>query len=122
MQVFELTRRLIDIESITPHEREVGDFLWEYLAEMGRRFKGIRERMAVETHRDNVFIRFGEPVVVLSTHMDTVPPFIPSREDETHIWGRGACDAKGIIAAMITASEDLLSAGALQFWVALCSW
>ncbi len=115
MQVFELTRRLIDIESITPHECEIGDFLWKYVSEMGRRFNGTKERMHVETDRDNLFIRFGDPLAVLSTHMDTVPPFIPSREDETHIWGRGACDAKGIIAAMITACEDLLAAGAYNF-------
>jgi acetylornithine deacetylase len=115
MQVFELTRRLIDIESITPNERQVGDFLWEHLSEMARRFNGQVERMAVEMDRDNVFVRFGEPVLVLSTHMDTVPPFIPSREDDDFIWGRGACDTKGIIAAMITAAEQLLTAGRRNF-------
>jgi acetylornithine deacetylase len=73
------------------------------------------ERMAVEMDRDNVFVRFGEPVLVLSTHMDTVPPFIPSREDDDFIWGRGACDTKGIIAAMITAAEQLLTAGRRNF-------
>jgi acetylornithine deacetylase len=115
MQVFELTRRLIDIESITPNERQIGDFLWEHLSEMARRFNGQVERMAVEMDRDNLFIRFDEPVVVLSTHMDTVPPFIPSREDDENIWGRGACDTKGIIAAMITAAEQLLTAGRRNF-------
>jgi acetylornithine deacetylase len=115
MQVFELTRRLIDIESITPNERQIGDFLWEHLSEMARRFNGQVERMAVEIDRDNLFVHFGEPVVVLSTHMDTVPPFIPSREDEDFIWGRGACDTKGIIAAMITAAEQLLTARRRNF-------
>lgn len=108
MQLFELTRKLIDIESVTPNEREIGDFLWGYLHEMALRFEGIAERMHVEPGRDNIFVRFGDPVVVLSTHMDTVPPFIPSREDEKNIWGRGACDTKGIIAAMITAARQLL--------------
>lgn len=117
MQVFELTRRLIDIESITPNEREVGDFLWEYLSDMARRFNGIAERIPVEPGRDNVFVRFGEPTVVLSTHMDTVPPFIPSREDEEHIWGRGACDTKGIIAAMLTAAEQRLTASRRNFGI-----
>jgi acetylornithine deacetylase len=115
MQVFELTRRLIDIESITPNEREIGDFLWGHLSGMAERFKGKVERMAVEPGRDNLFVRFDDPAVVLSTHMDTVPPFIPSREDRDHIWGRGACDTKGIIAAMITAAEQLLSAGRRNF-------
>jgi len=111
MQVFELTRRLVDIESITPNEREVGDFLWGLLSDLAARFGGTAERMQVETDRDNVFVRFGDPTVVLSTHMDTVPPFFPSREDEYTIWGRGACDTKGIIASMVTAAEGLLQSG-----------
>jgi acetylornithine deacetylase len=69
----------------------------------------------VEPERDNIFASFGEPVVVLSTHMDTVPPFIPSSEDEDHIWGRGACDTKGIIAAMITAAQQMLTQGQRDF-------
>jgi acetylornithine deacetylase len=54
---------------------------------------------------------WGQPVVTLSTHMDTVPPFFPSREDAEFIWGRGACDAKGIIAAQVAAAEALRAAG-----------
>ncbi|MFL6354310.1 MAG: M20/M25/M40 family metallo-hydrolase [Bryobacteraceae bacterium] len=115
MQVFELTRRLIDIESITPNEGEIVDFLGEYLSGMARRFNGQVERMPVEMDRDNLFVQFGEPAIVLSTHMDTVPPFIPSREDDEYIWGRGACDTKGIIAAMITAAEQLLTGGQRNF-------
>lgn len=115
MQLFELARRLIDIESITPNERAVGDFLWEKLSEMARQFDGQAERMPVEDGRDNVFVQFGSPVVVLSTHTDTVPPFIPSSEDEHEIWGRGACDTKGIIACMITASEQMLLSGRRNF-------
>jgi len=115
MQVFELTRRLVDIESITPNEREVAELLWHTLSELARRFDGHIERMAVEEHRDNLFVRFGDPVVVMSTHMDTVPPFIPSREDNEYIWGRGACDTKGIIAAMIGAAEQLLASGKRNF-------
>jgi acetylornithine deacetylase len=115
MRLFELTRKLIDIESITPNERAIGDYLFEYVNELATRFGGQAERMPVEPERDNVFVRFGEPVVVLSTHMDTVPPFIPWREDETNIWGRGACDTKGIIAAMLTVAESLLVAGDRNF-------
>jgi acetylornithine deacetylase len=115
MQVFELTRRLIDIESITPNEKEVGDYLFTVLSQLAQQHQGTVERMAVEDGRDNIFVSFGEPIVTLSTHMDTVPPFIPSREDEDLIWGRGACDTKGIIASMITAAKELLSAGKRQF-------
>lgn len=111
MEVFELTRRLIDIESITPNETAIGDFLAAQLSELANRFDGHLERMPVEPGRDNLFVRFGEPVVVLSTHMDTVPPFVASREDDDHIWGRGSCDAKGIIAAMLTAAVELLQKG-----------
>lgn len=115
MQVFELTRRLVDIESITPNESDVTDYLWHVLSQLAERFGGQMERMPVEENRDNVFVSFGEPTVVMSTHMDTVPPFIPSREDNDFIWGRGACDTKGIIAAMIGAAEQLLAAGKRNF-------
>lgn len=115
MRLFELTRQLIDIESITPNERAVGGFLWSRLNEIARQFNGRAERMHVEADRDNIFVQFGDPVVVLSTHMDTVPPFIPSSEDGEHIWGRGACDTKGIIAAMIAAAEQLLQEGRRNF-------
>jgi len=119
MEVFELTRKLIDIESITPNEREVGDFLFHHLGQLALQYDGFLERMPVEDGRDNIFIRFGEPVAVLSTHIDTVPPFIPSREDNEHIWGRGACDTKGIIAAMITAAGRLLASGTRNFGLLL---
>jgi acetylornithine deacetylase len=115
MNVLKLTRALIDIESITPNEREIGNFLYLQLEDLARRFDGRAERITVEESRDNVFASFGEPRVVLSTHMDTVPPFLPSREDEANIWGRGACDTKGIIAAMFAAAEELLASGRRDF-------
>jgi acetylornithine deacetylase len=112
MNVFELTRALVDIESITGNEENVGLFLSDYLSGLTTRFSGRIERMEVEPHRFNLFAQFGErPVVTLSTHMDTVPPFFPSREDDEFIWGRAACDTKGIIASMITAAERLLERG-----------
>jgi acetylornithine deacetylase len=115
MNLFELARRLIDIESITPNEGAAGDFLFELLSNIARQYSGQAERMSVEERRDNVFVRFGDPVVTLSTHMDTVPPFIPSGEDETRITGRGACDTKGIIAAMFGAANRLLESGVRNF-------
>jgi len=112
MNVFELTRALVDIESITGNEEKVGLYLFDYLQRLTTRYGGRIERMDVEPHRFNVFAQFGErPAVTLSTHMDTVPPFFPSREDDEFIWGRAACDTKGIIASMITAAEKLLDRG-----------
>ena len=56
--------------------------------------------------------REGEtPDLVFSTHMDTVPPYIPFSEDEDFVYGRGVCDAKGIIAAQVAAAEALRSEG-----------
>src|SRR5216684_4452296 len=112
MNVFELTRALVDIESITGNEENVGLFLFDYLNGLASHYHGRVERMEVEPHRFNVYAQFGErPLVTLSTHMDTVPPFFPSREDEVCIWGRAACDTKGIIASMITATAALLENG-----------
>jgi acetylornithine deacetylase len=115
MNVFELTRALVDIDSVTPNEEGVGVYLAGYLCEIAERTGGHVETMGVEPHRFNVFAHWGEPVVTLSTHMDTVPPFYASREDGEFIWGRGACDTKGIIASMIKAVEGLLAAGETNF-------
>jgi acetylornithine deacetylase len=115
MHVFELTRTLIDIPSVTPEEEQVGVFLHDYLARLCAAHNGRIETMEVEPKRLNVFAHFGEPIVTLSTHMDTVPPFIPSREDDEFIWGRGACDTKGIIASMLVAAERLLESGVRNF-------
>lgn len=112
MDVFELTRALVDIESITHNEERVGNYLYDYLVPLAAKFGGHVERIEVEPRRFNVFAQWGDPLLVtLSTHIDTVPPFIASREDDEYIWGRGACDTKGIIASMIKAVESLLAAG-----------
>ena len=115
MHVFELTRALIDIPSITPEEEQVGLYLYNHLTQLATQYNGTAGRIEVEPARHNVFATFGTPVVTLSTHMDTVPPFIPSREDDEFIWGRGACDTKGIIASMLTAARQLLAAGTTNF-------
>jgi acetylornithine deacetylase len=111
MNVFELTRALVDIESITENEEQMGDVLFAHLSELATRYGGHAEVIPVEARRNNVLAWWGEPTVTLSTHMDTVPPFFPAREDDQHIWGRGACDTKGIIASMIFAVRELLGAG-----------
>ncbi len=112
-----LLRQLIDIESTTFCEGAVGVFLAAYLR--GRGF-------SVETtpvpqpdgskhtgERLNVYAaaQSAPPVVAFSTHMDTVPPWMPSSEDDDWVYGRGACDAKGIIVAMICAAEQLRERG-----------
>jgi acetylornithine deacetylase/succinyl-diaminopimelate desuccinylase-like protein len=111
-----LTRALMDIESVTYNEGAVGLYLDGLLRERGFTV----ERTAVPQppnskfsgERFNVYGDSGvRPDVVLSTHMDTVPPFIPSKEDDLYLYGRGACDAKGIIAAQLAAAERLRADG-----------
>lgn len=111
MNLFELTRTLVDIESISGNEAAVGNYLFDHLSEIAALHQGRIERMEVEPDRFNVFASWGDPVVTLSTHLDTVPPFFASREDADSIWGRGACDTKGIVAAMIFAARELLEEG-----------
>ncbi|HLW84285.1 MAG TPA: M20/M25/M40 family metallo-hydrolase [Candidatus Sulfotelmatobacter sp.] len=117
MDAITLTRQLIDIESISGNEVAVGNYLWGELSRLGYQTK----KMPVEGDRFNVYATPPEfareaasrepeaalPNIVFSTHMDTVPPFVPSSEDATRIYGRGSCDAKGIIAAQIAAAERL---------------
>jgi acetylornithine deacetylase len=113
--VVSLTRALVDIESISGNEAKVATYLFGHLGTLASQTGGLAERRPVEGDRFNVLVMWGHPVVTLSTHLDTVPPFIPSREDGDFVWGRGACDAKGIIAAMIGAAEELLREGARNF-------
>ena len=110
MDAIALTRQLVDIESISGNEAAVGEFLFRELCRLGYQTK----KMPVEGERANIYATSPEqarPEVVFSTHMDTVPPFIRSSEDATRIFGRGSCDAKGIIAAQIAAAERLREQG-----------
>jgi acetylornithine deacetylase len=112
-----LTRTLVDIDSTTYTEGVVGHFLAEFLTD--RDFAVEKSAVAQPALSKSASERFniyaglpGErPDVVLSTHMDTVPPWFGSREDEAYIYGRGSCDAKGIIAAQIAAAERLRNSG-----------
>lgn len=108
MNVCQLTRELIEIESVSWNEGAVGRYLRDYLSDAG--FMVMTQ--PVSEGRFNVYAKAGDPLVTLSTHMDTVPPFIASSEDEANIYGRGACDAKGLIAAQIFAAKQLLETGA----------
>jgi acetylornithine deacetylase len=117
----QLTKKLVDIDSTTYHEGLAGVFLYEFLSAEGYEV----EKMPVEQpelnltpgggteERFNVYATLPgvTPDVVFSTHMDTVPPYFGCREDDDFLYGRGTCDAKGIIAAQIAAADRLLSAG-----------
>jgi acetylornithine deacetylase len=112
----DLTRRLVDIESITYNEGAVGEYLDGFLRERDFAVERTAVPQPAQSRfsgpRFNLYAGDGkQPDVVLSTHMDTVPPFIPSREDDLFVYGRGACDAKGIIAAQVAAAERLREAG-----------
>src|SRR5690554_3862649 len=103
MHLFELTTSLMSIPSISGEEEAVGSYLRDYLEGLG----WTVELQPVAPTQNNVIAHLNDtPRVWLSTHMDTVPPFIPPTEDDDKIYGRGACDAKGIIAAQITAAEQ----------------
>jgi len=119
VNVFELTRALVDIPSVTEDERAVAEYLEQYLRTLAGSTGGTVERMPVTDDRWNVFAAWGEPRVTLSTHMDVVPPWVASSEDHARIWGRGSCDAKGIIAAMIFAVCELLKTGKRDFGLLL---
>ncbi|PYS42410.1 MAG: peptidase dimerization protein, partial [Acidobacteria bacterium] len=112
MHPFELTKRLMAIPSVTGTEREVAEFLSRHLASMEYRV----ERQNVAGDRFNVFAFAGEGRVMFCTHIDTVPPpTVPIREDDEFLYGRGACDTKGIIAAMLEAGDRLRSGGITDF-------
>ncbi len=117
-----LTRQLVDIDSTTFHEAPAGDFLAAFLAEQDYAVdrQPVPQPDAPNTPGGGRGPRFNvyaaapgiTPDVVLSTHMDTVPPFLgASREDDGFLYGRGACDAKGIIAAQIAAAHQLRASG-----------
>jgi acetylornithine deacetylase len=108
MELFELTKSLMNIPSVSGEEEAVGSYLRDYLLSLG----WTVELQKVSKNQNNIIACLNEtPRVWLSTHMDTVPPFIPPTEDDEKIYGRGACDAKGIIAAQITAAEELRREG-----------
>lgn len=103
LDVVALLRTLIDIDSTTGRESEIAAWLARYLRARGC---DVTEQ-PVDGRRCNLLATRGTPSVVLATHLDCVPPFIPSREAGELIFGRGACDAKGSIAAQIEAAERL---------------
>jgi acetylornithine deacetylase len=100
-------RALVDIDSTTGREAEAGRWLATALRELG--FSVTEQR--VDQTRFNVLASVAEPAVVFSTHFDCVPPFFPSRVEGDRLYGRGSCDAKGILAAQVAAAERLRREG-----------
>jgi len=108
MNLFELTRSLMNIPSTSGEEEAVGFWLRDHLESLD----WTVELQKVSENQNNVIAYLNKtPRVWFSTHIDTVPPFIPPTEDDEKIYGRGSCDAKGIIAAQITAAEQLRKEG-----------
>jgi acetylornithine deacetylase len=102
-----LTRDLVRLETPTFQEGPAVDLLAALLDRAGYRVT----RQPVSPGRDNLYAFREPPVVVLSTHLDCVPPYVPLREDDEWLHGRGTCDAKGLAAAMVAAAEGLAAAG-----------
>lgn len=107
MDPVDLTRDLVALPSPSGAEGDVVDRVHQILAAAGWTVR----RQPVAPGRDNLYATLDAPLVVLSTHLDVVPPHLPVREDEEWIHGRGACDAKGIAAAMMTAADQLRREG-----------
>ena len=108
MDLFELTKALMAVPSVSGEEEAVGFWLRGYLVSLGWQV----ELQSVSENQNNVIAWLNDtPRVWMSTHIDTVPPFILPTDDEEKIYGRSACDAKGIIAAQITAAELLRKEG-----------
>jgi acetylornithine deacetylase len=114
IDVVAFTRRLVDIDSTTGREGEVAGVIAGHLRALG--YSVLEQPLdtpdaAARGGRGNVIAAVGEPEVVFSTHFDCVPPFFPSRVENGAIYGRGACDAKGILAAQLAAAERIRASG-----------
>jgi acetylornithine deacetylase len=113
----QLTKALVQIDSTTYQEGAAGDFLADFLAGRGWSVEKTAVAQPAESAeggaRWNVYAgpAEGDPELVFSTHIDTVPPYIPFTEDEEFIYGRGVCDAKGILAAQVASAERLRAEG-----------
>jgi len=108
MDLFALTRALVDIPSVIGDEGSISRFLAEFLEAEGFR---VRTQVVSGERKNVLAVSEDRPRLVFCTHMDTVGPFIPFSEDAKYLYGRGCCDAKGILAAMIVAAESLRDEG-----------
>jgi acetylornithine deacetylase len=109
VDLVQVTRSLVDIDSTTGREGAVGRWLADYLRGRGLR---VTEQAVADDRFNIIAVREGaRPEVVFSTHIDCVPPFFPSRIENGRVYGRGACDAKGILAAQVAAADRLYRDG-----------
>ena len=107
MDALELTRALVALETPTGSEGPATDFLSDTLVRAG--YEIVRQPVSAGRH--NLYAYRESPRLVFSTHLDTVPPYVPLSEDTDSIHGRGSCDAKGLAAAMVVAAARLASRG-----------
>jgi len=108
-QLVDYIRRLVDIPSVTGSEHEVASFLDRDLRERGF---SVTLQDVVDDRKNLYALSPGVlPRVVFCTHIDTVPPFYSSSEDADYVYGRGSCDAKGVLAAMVFAAVALRDQG-----------
>jgi acetylornithine deacetylase len=105
-------RQLIDVPSPTESELAVAELLERELSRLGF---ATRRQDVTPTRFNLLALAGGTPRVILNSHIDTVPPWFASREDADFLYGRGACDTKGIIAAMIAAGDRLRRRGVDEF-------
>lgn len=110
VDIVALTRALVDIDSTTGREGAAGRWLADCLRSHGW---SVVEQ-PVDSSRFNVIATAAPPTVVFSTHFDCVPPFFPSRIDGDRLYGRGSCDAKGILAAQVAAADRLRRRGEMR--------
>ena len=101
----ELARQLLNIPSVSGEEKEIAEFLVDRLS---RTFKVETQNVG---NNFNILATCGKPDIILTTHMDTVPGLLEIKEDNDYLYGRGACDTKGIIAAMVCACEEAVKEG-----------
>ncbi|RMF57005.1 MAG: M20/M25/M40 family metallo-hydrolase, partial [Calditrichaeota bacterium] len=112
MNLYQLTEKLISIPSVTEQEAQLAEFVSDFLQARGFHV----QLQQVTAARQNLLATAGAvPKVILCTHLDTVPPFIPFSQDERFLYGRGACDAKGAMAAMLQAALRLRDEGQRDF-------
>src|SRR5687767_10287920 len=105
--VVALAAELLAIPSLSGSEKAVVDFVTKWLVARGWNVT-VQE---VSKGRGNVWASRSGGGVAFSTHLDTVPPHIAPRIEKDKLYGRGACDAKGIAAAMMVAAERLVQSG-----------
>jgi acetylornithine deacetylase len=105
--VVSLAEELLAIESVTGHESAAVEFATRWF--VGRGWNVTVQE--VTAGRGNVWASRKGGGVTLSTHLDTVPPYFPPRLEDDRLYGRGAADAKGIVAAMMAAADRLAASG-----------